>query len=235
MDKTRNTEQGRLQYILFDLDGTLTDPKEGITRSVQYTLRHYGIEEENLDRLTPFIGPPLTDSFERYYGFDAKRAREAVYVYREYFDARGWRENRVYPGIPALLGHLKEAGLTLMTASSKPETAVRRIMDHFALSSYFTFIGGADDDGERCRKADVIRYVLAESGMGSEAHTLAKTVMVGDREHDVYGARACGIPCAAVLYGYGSREEMDACRPRWRAATVAELEALLLGMREEQP
>ncbi len=221
-----------VRYLLYDLDGTFPDPKEGITKSVQYTLRHYGIQAEDLDRLTPFIGPPLTDSFMRYYHFSEKQARESVYIYREYFDAQGWRQNKLYPGIPEMLARLKEAGFVLMTASSKPETAVRRIMEYFKIAPYFTFIGGADNDGERCRKADVIRYVLRESGMGNEPEVLSRTVMIGDREHDVLGARACGLPCAAVLYGYGSREEMELCRPRWLVSTVKELEELLLGMAE---
>lgn len=215
------------ERILFDLDGTLTDPKEGITKSVQYALRRYGIEEEDLDRLIPFIGPPLRESFERFYGFGEQQAREAVLVYREYFTDRGWRENRVIPGIPRLLERLKDQGFRLFVATSKPEVFARRILEHFGLTGFFEGIAGADLEESRCRKGDVIRYLLEREGLGGEGDAARACVMVGDREHDVLGARENGMDCVGVLFGYGSREELEAAGARAVAATVEELEHIL--------
>lgn len=214
--------------ILFDLDGTLTDPKEGITRSVQHALAHYGIQVDDLDSLTPFIGPPLTDSYKQYYGFSDEQAREGVLVYREYFSVRGWSENKEYPGIKEMLAALKDAGKVLLVATSKPEEFARKIIEYFGMTEYFDFIGGADMDETRVRKADVIRYTLKQAGIQADEAAVTRCVMVGDREHDVLGARECGMDCVGVLYGYGDRQEMDECRPAWMADTVEELKNLLL-------
>ena len=213
---------------MFDLDGTLTDPKEGITKSVRHALDHYGIQVDDLDTLTPFIGPPLTDSYKKYYGFSDEQAWEGVLVYREYFSERGWHENKEYPGIKEMLDALKAAGRVLLVATSKPEEFARKILEHFGMAGYFDFIGGADMDETRVRKADVIRYVLGQYGLDASRETLARCVMVGDREHDVLGARECGMDCVGVLYGYGDRQEMDGCRPAWTADTVDDLKDLLL-------
>ncbi|MBE7725302.1 MAG: HAD family hydrolase [Enterocloster citroniae] len=215
-------------YILFDLDGTLTDPKEGITKSVRHALNHYGIQVDDLDNLTPFIGPPLTDSYKKYYGFSDEQAWEGVLVYREYFSERGWHENKEYPGIKEMLDALKAAGKVLLVATSKPEEFAGKILEYFGMAGYFDFIGGADMGETRVRKADVIRYVLEQYGLDASPETLARCVMVGDREHDVLGARECGMDCVGVLYGYGDRQEMDGCRPAWTADTVDELKDLLL-------
>ena len=213
---------------MFDLDGTLTDPKEGITKSVRHALNHYGIQVDDLDNLTPFIGPPLTDSYKKYYGFSDEQAWEGVLVYREYFSERGWHENKEYPGIKEMLDALKAAGKVLLVATSKPEVFARKILEYFCMAGYFDFIGGADMGETRVRKADVIRYVLEQYGLDASPETLARCVMVGDREHDVLGARECGMDCVGVLYGYGDRQEMDGCRPAWTADTVDELKDLLL-------
>lgn len=220
----------RKDYVLFDLDGTLTDPKEGITKSVRYALNHYGIQVEDLDSLTPFIGPPLTDSYKKYYGFSDEQAWEGVQVYREYFSDRGWYENKEYPGIKEMLEALREAGRVLLVATSKPEEFARKILAHFGMTEYFDFIGGADMEETRGRKADVIRCVLEQCGLDNNPETLERCVMVGDREHDVLGARECGMDCVGVLYGYGDRQEMDGCRPAWVAASVEELRDLLLSL-----
>ena len=147
-------------YLLFDLDGTLTDPKEGITKAVQYALKHYGIQVDDLDCLCPFIGPPLKDSFQKYYDFPEQQAKEAIQVYREYFSVTGWSQNKVFPGIPEMLGELKAAGKKLYLATSKPEVFAKRILEHFDLASYFEFVGGADLEETRVGKGDVIQYVL---------------------------------------------------------------------------
>lgn len=213
------------QTILFDLDGTLTNPGEGITNSVAYSLRHYGIEVPDRTELYKFIGPPLYESYMKYYGFDETAAHEAVEVYREYFKPRGIFENRVYDGIPELLEQLKGAGKRLLVATSKPEGFSRQILDHFCLSQYFDFIAGSTLDGSRIRKADVIRHALSETGLSPDG-TL---VMVGDREHDVLGAKEVGIPCIGVLFGYGDRPELEAAGAKHIAATVADISRIILG------
>ena len=219
-------------YILFDLDGTLTDPKEGITKSVQYALDHYGIHVEDLNSLIPFIGPPLMDSFEEFYGFSPRQAREGVQVYREYFTDRGWRENEVFPGIPQMLGKLKAAGKKLYVATSKPEVFALRILDHFGLTEYFDGVGGADLEETRTKKADVIRYLLERENIPSaEGKERTRILMVGDREHDVLGAAQAGLDCVGVLYGYGSRQELEESGAWAIAESVEELTELLL----EQP
>ena len=198
------------RYILFDLDGTLTDPKEGITKSVQHALAHFGIAVDDLNSLIPFIGPPLTDSFEMFYGFTHEQALEGVCVYREYFTQRGWRENQEYAGVREMLRALKTAGFSLSVATSKPEVFALRILDYFHLTDYFDVVGGADLDGTRIRKADVIRYTLGRAGVSQSGQALEQVAMVGDREHDILGAKAVGIESVGVLYGYGSREELEA-------------------------
>lgn len=218
-------------YLLFDLDGTLTDPKEGITKSVQYALNHYGIQVEDLEWLIPFIGPPLMDSFQEFYGFSPEQAREGVQVYREYFSERGWRENRVFPGIPSMLEELRAAGKHLYVATSKPEVFALRILKHFDLEQYFDGVGGADLGEKRCRKADVIRYLLEKEGIPWERkEERNRILMIGDRKHDVLGAAQLGIDCAGVLYGYGSQEEMEESNAFAIVKTVEDLKNLLLGM-----
>lgn len=227
------------EIILFDLDGTLTDPMEGITKSVQYALRHYGIEEPNLKKLTPFIGPPLRDSFMKYYGFSKEQADEAVWVYREYFADKGIFENQELPGIRAMLEGLKAAGKQLYVATSKPEVYARQILEHFHLDEYFAFVGGADMRETRVKKGDVIRYVLDEAGIsgrktaGVEAAgtevSLESIVMVGDREHDILGAKENGISSVGLLLGYGSREELLEAGADRIAEDTKELEEILLG------
>ncbi|MBS5064460.1 MAG: HAD family hydrolase [Hungatella hathewayi] len=207
------------QYLLFDLDGTLTDPMVGITKSVQYALRHYGIEEPDLKKLCPFIGPPLKDSFMKYYGFPSEQATEAISIYREYFSKTGLYENMEYPGIRDLLATLKAAGKHLYVATSKPELFSKQILEHFRLAEYFDFIGGANMDETRVKKGDVIRYVLEENQIAE----LDKVVMIGDREHDIIGAKENSIDSIGVLYGYGDREELSAAGADVIVETIREL------------
>lgn len=213
----------QFETILFDLDGTLTDPGLGITNSVLYALDRFGIHESDRRKLYPFIGPPLWDSFMRFYGMSREEAEQAVTVYREYYADRGLFENTVYPGIPQMLEALRAQGKTLAVATSKPEGFSVRILEHFGLAQYFDRIAGASMDQSRSRKADVIRYAL--SGL-PQAHPQT-TVMVGDREHDVLGAREAGLPCVGVLYGYGDRPELEAAGALSIAADVAALRNFL--------
>ena len=207
--------------ILFDLDGTLTDPKEGITKAVAYALRHYGIEPPPLDELCPFIGPPLADSFVNFYGFTPEQGREAVSVYREYFDPIGKFENIVYDGIEEMLIKLRSAGKRLIVATSKPEKFAIQILEHFGLAEYFDVIRGSMLNGQRESKAEVIQAVLNELE--------GSTIMVGDRCYDVNGAHACSINCIGVLYGYGSQTELEEAGAEFIAADISQLTALLLG------
>ncbi len=277
--------------LLFDLDGTLTDPMVGITKSVQYALRHYGIIEEDLTRLIPFIGPPLRDSFQKYYGFSKEQASEGVLVYREYFSEKGIFENKEIPGIREMLEALNAQGKKLYVATSKPEVYAKKILEYFSLDHFFTFIGGADFGETRVNKADVIRYVLEKTGLccpdkeeadRSERAELAKNtdtaeaaegtntaersktaegtntaerseaakgtntkekskpaegtdtskrtelrkkkiVMIGDREHDILGAKENGIQSVGVLFGYGSRRELEEAGADRIAETVEDL------------
>lgn len=195
----------KYRYILFDLDGTLTDPGLGITNSVMYALNKFGIHAEDREALYPFIGPPLWESFTRFYGMSPEQADRAVASYREYFSQKGLFENEPYPGIEKTLEGLKARGKRLAVATSKPEVYARRILEHFDLAKYFDLIAGSTMDKSRSKKADVIAYALERlSGAGPE-----NAVMVGDREHDVLGAKENGLGCLGVLFGYGSRLELE--------------------------
>lgn len=210
---------GMKKYVLFDLDGTLTDSRAGILNSIEYMLEYYGIHVEDRAQLQPWLGPPLKDSLMKYYGFSREKALEGVGKYREYFDRQGIFENRVYPGIEDMLRTLRDMGCRLLVATSKPEVAARRVLEHFRLDSYFTFIGGATLDDSRVSKGDVIRYVLdtADIRLPQEA------VMAGDREYDVKGAKAHGLEVIGVLYGYGSREELGQAGADFLAETPGDI------------
>lgn len=213
------------KVILFDLDGTLTDPVKGITNSVAYALEYYGIHVEDKRVLHPFIGPPLRDSFRNYYGFSEEQAEEAVWKYREYFSTKGLLENEVYEGMPELLKALKEAGRTLIVATSKPTVYSVKILEHFGLADYFQDIQGSCLDGKREAKAEVISYALEQNGIADTK----EAVMVGDRNYDIIGAKQCGLDSIGVLYGYGNREEMEEAEAGYIVENVKELGRLLLG------
>jgi len=192
-----------IKYVLFDLDGTLTDPAEGITNSIVYALKKFGISVSDKKELYKFIGPPLYDSFVRYYGFTPKDANLAITYYREYFAPKGLYENTVYEGIEDALIHLKTQNVKLIVATSKPEKFAREILAHFALDRYFDDIIGATMDEKRNTKDAVIAYAVEKCNIDTE-----NAVMVGDRLHDVLGAKANGIRSIGVLYGFGSYDEL---------------------------
>lgn len=192
------------QYILFDLDGTLTDPSLGITNSVMYALRALGEPIEERAFYYRFIGPPLLHSFAYYCGFSAERAREALRLYREYFSEKGIFENKVYDGMPTLLADLSHAGYRLAVATSKPEVFAKQILEHFNMARWFSFIGGADLEETRATKDAVIAYTLANLGCPLPD----ACIMVGDRKYDIEGAGKNGMEAIGVLYGYGSRAEL---------------------------
>ena len=207
--------------VLFDLDGTLTDPKQGITSCVQYALASIGIDEPDPDDLEDFIGPPLKEHFMERYSLDEKTALECVRKYRERYNPIGVYENKKYDGIDEVLRTLKERGMTLAVASSKPAVLVNTVLEHFDLMKYFDVIAGSELDGTRTRKSDVIRYAFELLDGKGLSHD--RPIMVGDRKHDVIGAREAGIPCMAVAYGYGSMEELSAEQPDFIAKNISEI------------
>lgn len=229
-NKVQQGENVKKELILFDLDGTLTNPMVGITKSVQYALRHYGILEDSLEKLIPFIGPPLRESFMKYYDFSREQAEEAVFVYREYFSDKGIFENEEIPGIREMLRRLKEEEKVLMVATSKPELYARQIIEKFEMEEFFAFIGGADMGETRTGKGEVIRYVLEQNGICKEncLEEKKEIVMVGDREHDIFGAKENNLSSVGVLFGFGSRKELECAGADRIAADAEELTQILL-------
>lgn len=215
-----------MEYILMDLDGTITNPKQGITKSVQYALKAMGIDIEDLDSLTKHIGPPLKSGFMEYYGFNDADANLAVEKYREFYNIHGIFDNIPYEGMEQLLAGWKNAGKSIIVATSKPEPLARRILEHFGLEVYFTDICGATFDDQRSEKDEVIRYALEKNGITD----LAKVVMVGDRKYDTAGAKEVGIASVGVLYGFGSEEELRDAGTDRIAATVEELYQAVLDL-----
>ena len=213
------------QTILFDLDGTLTDSGMGITNAVRYALKEMGYPVPAREELYKFIGPPLHDSFQNYYAMDEKTATEAVRQFRVYYNELGGiLENLVYDGVPEMLERLKTGGLRLVLATSTPETAAIRVMHHFGLDVFVPEIAGATPDPSRSKKGQVIAYCLGQFGIDP-----ATAVMVGDREHDVLGARENGLPCIGITYGYGHRPELENAGAVAVFDTPAQLADYLLG------
>ena len=208
--------------VLFDLDGTLTDSKIGITKSVQYALSKFNIREDNLDNLESFIGPPLSESFQTHYSFEPSQAQDAVGFYREYFSTSGIYENVVYPGIPNLLANLKSKGKELIVATSKPTVFANQILNAFNLYQYFTVVVGSHLDGTRTSKTEIIAHAL--SALGSPSKNSA--VMIGDREHDIIGAQDNAIDSIGVTYGYGSLSELQRASPTYLAHAVEDIGTL---------
>lgn len=208
--------------VLFDLDGTLTDSKIGITKSVQYALSKFNIREDNLDNLESFIGPPLSESFQKNYGFEPSQVQHAVDFYREYFSTSGIYENEVYPGIPDLLADLKSKRKELIVATSKPTVFANQILKAFSLHQYFTTVVGSHLDGTRTSKAKIIAHALSSLGELQEN----SAVMVGDREHDIIGAQGNAIDSIAVTYGYGSLLELQRANPTYFVHAVEDIGVL---------
>lgn len=212
------------KVILFDLDGTLTDPGLGITSSVKYALERFGIHVEDNKKLYPFVGPPLIDSFMNFYGFSREQAETAVVYFREYFKDKGIFENVPYEGIKELLSELRAAGKKLVVATSKPEVFAKQILEHFELAEYFSFVAGSTLDETRTAKSEVIEYALDHIGPVN----LSDCVMIGDREHDIWGAKTVGMDSLGVLYGYGSREEFEKAGATYIAEDIETLMRLLI-------
>lgn len=217
------------EYILFDLDGTLTDPKLGITSSVQYALRALGIEEPSLDRLEPFIGPPLADSFREFYGLEGERLATAIDKYRERFATQGIFENEIYPGIPQMLADLKAKDKLLAIASSKPTLFVEQILEHFEIGKYFDHVVGSNMDGTRGTKEEVVEETLRQmlTVEMTPAQKRDAVAMVGDRKFDIEGASVHGITSVGVLFGYAPEGELEEAGADYIVNSVKSLQVLL--------
>ena len=215
-----------ISYLLFDLDGTLTNPQEGITKCVQHALKAFQIDEPDLAKLIPFLGPPLIQSFMDFYGFTEDQARQAVAVYRERFGTVGLFENFPYPGIQEMLKQLQAQGKMLAVASSKPGVYVHRILEKFELAQYFQVIEGSNLDGTRVDKKEVIAEVLAQLGNPSSDQLL----MIGDRKFDVIGAREMGFGCVGVRFGFAAPGELEESGALYIAETVDDLTQYLLSV-----
>ncbi|MDT9493874.1 HAD family hydrolase [Streptococcus mutans] len=212
------------QTILFDLDGTLTNPALGITNSLAYALEKFNIEVTDKKELYRFIGPPLQDSFENFYHFSKEDSLKAVDFYRDYFRHKGLYENEVYQGIPDLLERLKAQGKKLLVATSKPERFARQILKHFELFDYFDLVAGASMDGSRRLKGDVIAHALTSAQIADPS----SAIMIGDRKHDIIGAKENNLDAIGVLYGFGNREELKKAGATYIATNVEELQGRLL-------
>lgn len=211
-------------YIFFDLDGTLTDPFLGITNSVAYSLSSFGIKVEDKKELACFIGPPLYESFEKYYGFSKDGAVEAVEKYREYYRDRGIFENILYDGAEDLLKNLKNKGCTVALATSKPEVFALRILEHFGITKYFDSVTGSLLDGGRVKKGEVIAEALKRLSFPEKSCC----IMIGDRSHDILGAKENGIDSLGVLFGYGDRAELQTAGAHYIAEDFEEIKRILL-------
>ncbi|MEK3854933.1 HAD family hydrolase [Cytobacillus sp. FSL H8-0458] len=220
----------KYKIILFDLDGTLSDPKAGITKSVQYALQKMNIVEPDIGKLECFIGPPIQVSFAEYYDFDEEASQKAISYYRERFKAKGMFENELYSSIPFLLKSLKEQQFILVVATSKPTVFSEQILKHFNIDHYFELVVGSNLDGTRTSKTEIIQFILEKYNKNK----LEDFIMIGDRMHDIIGANNTGIDSIGVTYGYGSFEELNNVNPNYIVNSVVELKNILLGSQVKQ-
>ena len=212
------------KYILFDLDGTLSDSAEGIVNSVRYALTSQGLPLPPYDTLRKFVGPPLYESFRDFCGLNEAQTQICVDAFRVYYREKGILENTMYAGIPQVLGALKDAGYTLAVATSKPEEFAISIIRRYGIFDCFAYVAGSTMDEKRIKKADIVAYVMGSLGASPES-----CLMVGDRLHDVVGARKNGVDCLGVLYGCGDRQELEEAGAKYIAATVPEIAEVILG------
>jgi len=209
----------KYKYILFDLDGTLTDPKVGITKAVQYALEKNNIKEDSLSTLEKFIGPPLKDSFMEFYSFDEKKSLDSIQYFREYFKEKGIFENEIYLGIEDLLKKLKQNNYKIIVATSKPLVFAKTILKHFKMIEYFDLIVGSNLDGTLVDKGEIISYVIDYL----KIKNLKEVIMIGDRKYDIIGAKKNNIDSIGVLYGYGAIEELKIANPNYMINSIDQL------------
>lgn len=212
------------KYVLFDLDGTLTNSELGITTCVQHALKKFGIEVEDRTELRSFIGPPLGESFQVYYGLSEEESKKAIEYYRERFSVKGLYENEVYDGVEKMLQTLKDSEKKLIVATSKPEKFTMIILEHFDLLKYFDFVAGATMDGSRGEKADVIRFALEKCNIKDKS----EVIMIGDRKFDIFGAKENGLASIGVLYGFGDKEELTEAGADYIVERAEDITKLLL-------
>lgn len=214
------------KYVLFDLDGTITEPEEGILNGVIYALSKFGISVKDRTSLYPYIGPPLRDSFREFHGLDSEQTEQAVLYYREYYSTKGIYQNDVMPGMEQAFIKLREQGCHLYVATSKPEVYAKQILEYLHLDGYFDGIAGSTFDKTRDTKAAVIAYLL--DSIETESLDISQVCMVGDRKFDVLGARQFGIDTIGVLFGYGTLEEFDACNCKYIAQSPEQMVEIVL-------
>ena len=209
--------------ILWDLDGTVTDPYEGITNSILFSLKYYpNIPTPKREELREFIGPPLAAKYAEFFALSEEEAKQAVEHYREYYRPYGLYQNKLYDGIEELLAKLKHNGKKVYLATSKPEEFAKKILVHYDIDKYFDGVYGSTLDGSIVKKEDVIKYILDNEGCNTE-----KTVMIGDTQYDIIGAHKLGLDAVGVTYGYGRREDIENSAPCAIVDSVEELEKLL--------
>ena len=194
---------------LFDLDGTLTDPVVGITKSLAYALDSFGIRVDDVNSLRKYIGPPLRDSFRELYNFSEEEVEKAVAKYREYYSEKGIFENALYDGVTEMLELLKSNGVRMVMATSKAAVFAEKIAAHFDIGQYFEFISGSELDGARSHKSEVIEYAFGNIPPAERS----RSVMIGDRKHDIIGAKEAGLESIGVTWGYGSLIEFEEFKP----------------------
>lgn len=214
----------KYKYVLFDLDGTINDSEPGIFASIRHALASFGINDETDENLRRMIGPPLRQSFMEYYGFDEQKTLIALEKYREYYADKGIFENSVYDGIYELLAEMKEAGLILILATSKPDVFAKRLLTYFDIEKFFFFISAGDLEQKYSEKETIIRNALTENHITD----LSQTIMIGDRKFDINGAVRCGIDSIGVLYGYGNRKELIEAKATYIVEKVQSIKELLL-------
>jgi len=213
---------GGIKNILFDLDGTLTDPKEGILNSILFALNKLEITENNINGLDAFIGPPLRESFLKRYDLTNELADKAMLYYREYFSVKGIYENKVYPGVKGMLETLSACSFHLFIATSKPTIYAKEVLRHFNLDTYFNEIVGSNLDNTRTDKTEIISYLVSSYGLKA-----GDSIMIGDRKHDIIGAKNNLLKSIGVTYGYGSHEELLSYQPDFIVNNCKEIEDLL--------
>ena len=216
----------KFETVFFDLDGTLTDPGLGITNAVWYALDKLGFSVSGREELYKFIGPPLSGSFMKYYGMTQDEAENAISIFREYFRDKGIFENELFDGILELLSELSKNRIRVVLATSKPKEFARRILDHFNISQYFDYVCGSEFDGTREKKEEVIEYIIEKLGITD----LSKCIMVGDRKYDILGGKKNRLTTCGVLFGYGSREELEDAGADFICESVSELRSLLVNL-----
>lgn len=216
------------KYVFFDLDGTITEPEEGIINGVLYALSRFGITVEDRTTLYPYIGPPLRDSFRDYHGLSEEDTEQAILYYREYYSTKGIYQNDIMPGMEQAFWTLRKHGCHLYVATSKPELYAKQILENLKLDGYFDIIAGSTFDKARDTKAAVIEYLITSIAANQIKPAADDIIMVGDRKFDVLGARKFGIDTIGVLFGYGSKEEFDACACRYVAADAKEMVKMIL-------